>query len=651
MRLRHPIDTRNKAVIRICIPARVSKDEKKRRSTAAQAKYVRKIASTWGLKKIEFTDIVDEGISGEVKDRPGIAQLKAGIVARLWDLIVPEDTSRLYRQPHFCHELVALAADNGVRVIGIGDDVDTAEEDWEERLNEAQQHHARDNKFTRRRLKRTIEDLWDLGAAVGPLRPGYLRKPTRPATADSEAEGPFYDHVDEQYREIVYQAFQRIANGESCTNVADYLTEMKLPKCNSSSKAWTVKNVRAMVRSLVYRGVEDYGVTVTRKRRSDGSSRQLRNAPENVRMREMPQLRIVPDWLWIEANAALDRRRKGEVPRGEESVLYAIPRDSRTPLAGDFLCGICEAKMYCIGSSYRCRNVHCRTQRENRSECWNHTTANSELTHTVISRAVVATILNSDAMWNSLLEFVERARQNGSEFVRRESEAQEKLNAVNRQITRLVKLAGASDDPPISIIDEIKSLELDRRLCEAELEKVLELKSRRVEVPDREQLRGVVKATADKLLTLDRNTRPALHRLLAGPILAVPYRLLDSDQFVLKAEFTLNLVNVLPNELLDLLDGESLPVPEPQTGYQVTLAVELFDRPEYVKCAHEAHELRRTLKVREIAKRLNKSMPTLKRAENLIKRMAELGLSDPYVRVVNQPDDTIVRRDVRTGVA
>ena len=118
-------------------------------------------------------------MSGELVFRPGIDQVRAGVAARRWDLILVEDSGRLFRHETACGELIETAVDNGIRVLAINDDVDTAEEDWEDPLHEAMRHHARSNRYTAKRIKRKLEGLWRrgrpsdcCGLATGADRPG-----------------------------------------------------------------------------------------------------------------------------------------------------------------------------------------------------------------------------------------------------------------------------------------------------------------------------------------------------------------------------------------------------------------------------------------------------------------------------------------------
>src|SRR4051794_32694579 len=108
MRLRTNILTFAGRLLRVCIIARYSKEEKKRKkkSIEAQVLLCKQFLKQWGLTDDEviIEVIADEGISGELVDRPGILTLRARIEGRVFDLIIAEDSSRLYRHPSACYQ-------------------------------------------------------------------------------------------------------------------------------------------------------------------------------------------------------------------------------------------------------------------------------------------------------------------------------------------------------------------------------------------------------------------------------------------------------------------------------------------------------------------------------------------------------------------
>ena len=143
LRLRTPITVPRGRRLRVCSVARFSTEEQRRQSITAQHRFNRTTLESAGFTEFDWEVISDEGVSGELADRPGIKRLRHGIANREWDLILCEGQQSTISDVVACLQLVGLAADNHVRVICIGDDIDTAEEDWKDRLQEAQQHHCR----------------------------------------------------------------------------------------------------------------------------------------------------------------------------------------------------------------------------------------------------------------------------------------------------------------------------------------------------------------------------------------------------------------------------------------------------------------------------------------------------------------------------
>ncbi|MCA9070370.1 MAG: recombinase family protein, partial [Planctomycetaceae bacterium] len=218
------------------IYARYSTDEQNPRSIQDQVAYAKEILAMLGLTDIDIDIIViyDEGISGEVVSRPGIDEVRAGIAERQFDIIFAEDSSRLFRHETACFELVERAVDEGIRVICWYDFVDTAEEDWDARLHDAQRQHAQSTRYTSRRIKRAHNALWEMGAAIGLPKPGYRRRPSVSATVRDPAHGPFFDEIDPEWESTAHEAFERIASGQSTRSVAQWLTSTGLPKTSNS---------------------------------------------------------------------------------------------------------------------------------------------------------------------------------------------------------------------------------------------------------------------------------------------------------------------------------------------------------------------------------------------------------------------------------
>jgi hypothetical protein len=118
-----------------------------------------------------------------------------------------------------------------------------------------------------------------------------------------------------------------------------------------------------------------------------------------------------------------------------------------------------------------------------------------------------------------------------------------------------------------------------------------------------------------------------MHRLI--PDLRVyPYQLIDGGNVVLRAHFTLHLAALTPQASMlgvaGILNRE--------------MVVDLFEPPQRVALRERVMDLRARGKTeREAAKELGITHTTAQRAAALTRKMKELKITDPYVRL-DQPD-------------
>lgn len=571
--VRTPVRARKGRRLRVLIYARYSTDEQNPRSIEAQIAYCRRFLAELGITDADITVLFDRGISGERILRDGIDQVRKGIGAHQWDLILAEDCSRFFRNANACMELVYHAVDEGLRLISINDEIDTADDEyWEDRLYEAARHHERSNRFTSKRIKRAHEDLWQMGAAIGMLKTGYWREASHPAQGNEPEEGPYFDKIDEQQAPTIHDAFLRIAASESPWSVADRLTEAKLPKAaNTDRSEWSGTNVIALIHRTDYRGFQTFRDTVSRKKHRLGVPTAQQNAPDKVLTRDMPHLRIVPDWLWYAANQAIAERAPiQDVPRGDDHPLAGIARGSRGPLSKAFICEICQQKMWDDGK-YRCSHAH-------GGHCWNKATALKKWTEMPIARAIVHRLRTLgdrlDRLWQQACDLLD---DHGRRQARRdELEAQQRT--LEAALANLNDLAERAAEPPETVLARIESREIEVGQVRAELDG---LAGRDVcfAPPTRQAMEERVESLIKQFQKMDRTVQEDL-QCLVGTIRAVPYQQFGSNKVVLRARFQIRLWALLPfatrAALAARCDGsvaeqfESIPVLvdlfEPSTG-------------------------------------------------------------------------------------
>jgi DNA invertase Pin-like site-specific DNA recombinase len=543
--VRHPIRMLLGVALRVLIYARYSTDEQNPRSIDAQVAYCRRFLEALGVKEFTIEVMRDEGISGEQIWRPGINQVSAGIENKRWNLILVEDSSRLFRDPQPCIQLVRAAVDHDIRTICINDFIDTEEKDrWEDDLYEAQRHHAQTNRFTRRRIIRAQEDRWENNAAMGPLRSGYKRTPTHPATQHEPERGPFYDTIDKQWAPIVRLAFEQIAAGQPTWMVGRFLRENKLPGINGDPNCdWTDREVIALIQCELYRGIDIFRKTVSRKNHGTGKRAQKRAAQEEMWEREMPHLKITPDWLWFKANDVIVKRTRGkDRPRGDDHPLAGIPRNSRGPLSKVFFCGCkdCHHKMYQDGRNeggYRCGAA------SKTGCCWNKATALRDDVHHHLKVAISdkLTALNHefqtivDGLHGLFCKDLDSQQQRLSELAQNERQ----LDNACESLSEAIEIAKQTQEPLPRLVKRLIKREAKLARVRAELERLRDPNQGLV-IPTVADLRAARDRLVNVIANMDRAAGEALQRF-TGHIYAVPHQQFATNKVVLRARFELNL--------------------------------------------------------------------------------------------------------------
>ncbi len=573
--VRHKLAKSKGRHLRVLIYARYSTDEQDQSSIVDQVRYCKVFLQALGLAESDYVlDVLsDEGISGEKIHRPGIDRVWEGLGAGRWHLIVAEDSSRLYRDAASCVQLIRSALDQRLRVFCINDEVDTAdEENWEERLFDAARHHQRTNKYTARRIKRKHEALWAMGAAIGLLKPGYSRKASQPSVDGEPEEGPYFDEIDSRWTATVFEAYERIAAQESPTSVAAWLTKRGFPKSsNSLHPAWSADNVKALIRRLDYRGVQKFRDKVSKKVWGTGCHRAEPSSADEVLTRDMPHLRIVPDWLWYAANKAIDERGpKAKVLSGVDHGLYGIPRDSRGPLSNLFRCHCCGAKMHKevrAEGGYRCAQAV-------EYKCWNRATCLTKFTERPIYTTVVAGLQSLHGEIDRMLSQVGKLLGDSTARTARRAELVAKVRETEAVIRKLNDALEQADEPPESSLQRLLEREHELAELRADLEG-LSAQDDHARLPTRKEIEARIAELTTVLQKADRSVRDDLQALV-GTIHAVPHIQFGGNKVVLRARFDLHLAALLPARTRAALAG-AYGKPEAWGVERIGMSVDLFE--------------------------------------------------------------------------
>ncbi|MBU6308878.1 MAG: recombinase family protein [Planctomycetes bacterium] len=644
MHLRQPIVPPKDRPLSVLIHARFSTEEQRQSSIDDQIAACRAFLDSGmpkGTKPSQVTVevITEPEVSGEIADRPGINQVWAGIEAKRWDVIIAEESSRLYRHHTKAGELFESAVDAGVRVICPSDYIDTADDDWPDRLNMCQMQHARSNFYTRQRIRRAHDGLWARGAAIGGTRIGYKRRPTVPATATEPAKGPFYDEIDPDAVPIIREIFERIAAGERSVEVGEWLDSIKFAKASWARQAkWTAANVNAIIRRTIYRGFETNRVKVSKRKLRTGKSECVWNDEDKIQTRESPHLRMVSDHLWYKANELVDRRRVFKEPiRGAGHPLRGTTRQRRGLLAGVFACGCCGSPMYSYGKkdgSFRCSAAVSGV-------CWYRGFCMRERVYPAVLEAVVNEVLSLDGARDAVLARVRELHEQGGSVAAELKKLDKEEKKLVSGIERLTAAVESGDGALTSLTSRLADRERELAIVRSRRREVEEQASRKKKLPSAAKLLEHLEAVRGQLLGDENRAAVILRQLLDGPIRVVPFMRIDGKRVVPRLEFTINLVAALPPAVAaplrqaagDDVEDESVAM------LKRTLMVNAFDEPQLVKHARVIVEGRLEGKTyKKIAKELNLTEYNMENCAAITRLMEAAGLPEPYRRLTEKPD-------------
>lgn len=635
--MHHPIERPRGQQLEVLYYGRYSSDEQDPRSNDAQIHFCEAFGDAAQITDANIEVITDEEISGERKHRPGIDRVWQGIRERRWHLIICEDASRLYRIEQFCGELIDLAVDQGIRVICVNDMVDTADDAavWEERLHEALRHHAKHNYFLRKRVKRQLDYLWTIGAAIGPLKPGYKRRPMGAAEDDESDEGPFEDYVDEDHRDHVYKAFEKVANNEAPWVVGQCLYGNKVPRVsNALTDEWPDFAVRAMIRDPKYRGRERRCATYVDKKRTTGEKRQKKNPEENWQWRDMPDQRIVPDELWDAANAALDSRAPGHEPTtGIDHPLYGIPRDSRGPLSTLASCEICDARVHVDGrggGAYRCGRVRDK-------KCWNRATALCDDTHASIAASLTDYLKSAEARVDEFLQCANLLLDDPDKLQSRIDALLSRDRGLTEICDRLGAIIEKRKDTPSTLIDRLAKHEKEQLRVRKQLKQLKRRQQNQV-LPDMRQLLERIEDVIRRIQPMDRESGSVLRQFVSS-IRFVPYLQFGTNKVVLRARIECNLFLLFSYEVRGAL--QDICADEIENEFPSdTITVNLFEPstgPKYGLAALALAE--QGLGLTAVGKRLGLTKRRADLAIQYGKKLRAAGLDDPFIELTEPPKD------------
>ncbi len=259
---------------RAALYLRLSRDDAGRagesESIANQRSFLRDYArrQNWPV----VAEYADDGVSGTTFDRPQFQRMLREIPQRGINLILIKDLSRLGRDYlETGRYLERYFPEHGVRVVAVGDAVDTAQENiFLPMRNYINELYARD---TSGKIRAALQAKMKDGRFIGHYAPyGYRRDP--------KERGRLVP--DEAAAVVVRQLFEGAAGGAAPSALAARLNAQGEPppsvyRGSAPSGAWTAGTVRRILQNEVYLGTLIQGKT---RKPSFKSGKVRETAPE-----------------------------------------------------------------------------------------------------------------------------------------------------------------------------------------------------------------------------------------------------------------------------------------------------------------------------------------------------------------------------------
>ena len=230
--------------------------------------------------KLNFiAEYVDDGISGTSFDRPGFNKMIEDIEKGKINMVITKDLSRLgrnYVQSGYYTE--TYFPEHNVRYIAILDNIDTAIDSanndiapFKSILNEM---YAKD---TSKKINSVLQSKRKQGEYLGTAPYGYKKDP----------ENKYHLIIDEEAAKVVKLIFEKYLEGYGTMQIADYLSEQKIPIPSDYNKKkrgtksityglWAQSTVRFILSNEIYTGTVIQG----KRKKLSFKSKKFIDVPE-----------------------------------------------------------------------------------------------------------------------------------------------------------------------------------------------------------------------------------------------------------------------------------------------------------------------------------------------------------------------------------
>ena len=505
----------------------------------------------------------DRAESGTLADRPVMQQLHQMIDRGEVGVLAVDDQARFSRGDNV-FQLITDLVYSGARFISTGDGVDTDEAGWELKVQMLGFHNSTTIRELGRRVRRGQEGrVLDGNGSAGDYGYGYRAEFADPSHTQWTGRGPKPKRIVVIYEpeaQVVRMIFAWFVGGMSISAIARRLNDLGVDKGHRSWKAgWRHQIVRRILGNAKYIGQWTWGRTTTR-RNSRGKRKQVLVEDSLVTHKDRPELRIVDDATWQEAQKLLAKLQKtyGKKP-GRPSRKARVHYTELYPsslLSGLVFCGACNSRMTIELSAGR-KYLGCPKHR--RGEC--RTVARVPLAraeHLVVD--LIGSVLTSNPEWiETVIASMRRTLEDLSSAVPASLAADEKrLEQVERQLSNLLDVMAQGLDQSPTVRDRFEALEEGAANLRQKVADQRQLLNRPTVLPDDAWLQGRLTDLASALQVDGRGAALLLRRLIPR-ITAHEIKIRGKKRGFIQLRFRIDALGTLAEALADQMPAGLAP--------------------------------------------------------------------------------------------
>jgi site-specific DNA recombinase len=569
---------------------------------------------------VEFHIIATTG-KGERLDRPELNKVEAAYRSNLYDLGTYDDIGRLVRGAEAVR-LWGVGVDHGTRSFSVADGIDTIESTWEEDALNACSESVAHNARTSRLIKQKSMNRFKKFGGV-PARPiaGYI-VPKEAKTYDEWQR-------DESATEVIRRGADVLRATLDYSAGADYLNEIKFavgPYCRR--KEWYGKMVARFYSNPLLKGAPQRGKRHTIKRHETGRRISVNN-PKGPKYYHAPHLAHLTheEFDGLQTLLTASHARHGRPKVDGVDPLFQRSRKSRFP-GMHATCWYCGWH-YVWGANGITQSLMCSNSRE--WHCWHSLGFSGPDMVKKLVGAICAQLFHLEQFDEQFAALVELADvESGIADAWRQLQRDEANWAREKEnVTATVRELG----PRPMVLEAVQAVEARQHELLLRRHQLEQHGERRLQLPDSPSDLHCLLTSEFRRLAVESSAFASLMRSLVPEIFVYAVRLCDGGHLLPRAKIKLNLGGTYPE--LNLVPGlERLLTQE--------LTLDLFDPLQRERIREEAVRLEATgLKPKAIAQQIEEK-PTATVVQNALalhRTMESLGLTTPYVTVLEPPDD------------